>query len=59
MDCFLCTIPSGTPVLKEASDGRWLSREMLSSVAWLPADLSILEPLRMRMIDAPQDKSAR
>lgn len=59
MDCFLCTIPSGTPVLKEASDGRWLSREMLSSVAWLPADLSILEPLRMRMIDTPQDKSAR
>lgn len=45
MDCFLCTIASGKPVLKEAMDARWLTADTLYSVPWLPADTQILEAL--------------
>lgn len=46
MDCFLCVITSGTPVLREAADARWLTRETLSTVPWLPADVTILDQIQ-------------
>ena len=46
MDCFLCAIKSGGLVLKEHEAARWLTRETLASVAWLPADLGLIEKLR-------------
>ena len=45
MDCFLCTISSGEMVLKEHEAARWLARENLRSVNWLPADLSLVEKI--------------
>ena len=42
MRCFLCTITSGEPKLLEHEAARWLSREELSAVKWLPADWGIL-----------------
>ena len=42
MDCFWCTIRSGHLVLKEAEDARWLTKETLGSVDWLPADRTII-----------------
>ncbi len=46
MDCFRAEIKTGQLVLKEAMDARWLSREELDSVKWLPADLEIIEVIR-------------
>ncbi len=42
MRCFRCEIVSGTPKLLEHEDARWLSREELRTVDWLPADMLIL-----------------
>ena len=43
MHCILCTIVSGELKLLEHEAARWLSKETLRSVDWLPADLLILE----------------
>ncbi len=48
MDCFLCTIKSGHLVLKEHEAARWLTRETLDSVDWLPADQSLIGKLAAR-----------
>lgn len=45
MDCFLCKVVSGKLVLKEHEDARWLSREQLNSVDWLPADIGLIRKL--------------
>ena len=42
MLCFWCRIVDGTPVLKEHEAARWLGHENIESVAWLPADLTII-----------------
>lgn len=46
MHCFLCSIRSGVLTLNEHEDARWLSVSELGSVAWLPADLLLLEDLQ-------------
>lgn len=46
MDCFLCKIKSGTPVLLEHAAAKWLTPEELSSVEWLPADLGLIARLK-------------
>lgn len=46
MDCFWCEILSGDLVLKEAEDAKWLSKETLDSVDWLPADITLIEQIR-------------
>ena len=46
MHCFLCTVRSGDLVLKEHEAARWLTREALDSVDWLPADRGLIEKLR-------------
>ena len=46
MQCYLCTLPAGTPRLLEHEDARWLTRDDLDSVRWLPADESIIKQLR-------------
>lgn len=46
MDCFWCEVLSGDLVLKEAEAARWLTKDELGSVHWLPADQTILEWIR-------------
>ena len=46
MDCFICKIKSGDLVLKEHEAAKWLTKENLDSVDWLPADLSLIEKIR-------------
>ena len=46
MDCFWCEILSGDLVLKEAEDAKWLTKETLDSVDWLPADITLIEQIR-------------
>lgn len=46
MDCFDCHVLSGSLVLKEHESARWLSREELDSVNWLPADQNFINRLK-------------
>lgn len=46
MHCFWCTVISGDLVLKEHEAARWLTKDTLDSVAWLPADLGLVEKIR-------------
>ncbi len=47
MHCFLCTIRSGELVLKEHEAAKWLTRAELDSVDWLPADVKVVEKLKV------------
>lgn len=42
MDCFICKIKSGDLVLKEHEAAKWLTKDTLDSVEWLPADLGLI-----------------
>ena len=46
MKCYICTVVSGKLVLKEHEAARWLNRENLDSVDWLPADLDLIRKLK-------------
>ena len=45
MHCILCTIVSGDLKLLEHENAKWLSKETLRSVAWLPADQLVLDKI--------------
>lgn len=49
MDCFWCQIEQGYLTLLEAQEARWLTREELNSVPWLPADLELIDDIRKQM----------
>ncbi len=49
MDCFWAEVVVGQLVLKEAEDARWLTKETLESVPWLPADASLIEHIKTSM----------
>ena len=42
MHCFLCSIVCGQLSLLEHEDARWLTKNDLNSIRWLPADLEII-----------------
>ena len=46
MDCFWARIVAGEIVLKEAEAARWLTRDELGDVEWLPADITLIEEIR-------------
>ena len=43
MDCFWAEIVSGDLVLKEHEAAKWLTKDELDSVEWLPADITLIE----------------
>ena len=43
MRCYACTILSGKLELLEHENAKWLTKETLNSVDWLPADILILD----------------
>lgn len=45
MQCFVCTLASGMKLL-EHSDARWLGRNELDSVDWLPSDIEVVAAIR-------------
>lgn len=60
MDCFWCEILSGDPVLKEAEDAKWLTKETLDSVDWLPADITLIEQIREELdMDTKKTETSR
>lgn len=46
MDCFFCELIGSSLVLKEHEAARWLSKSELDSVAWLPADVTLIDTIR-------------
>ena len=49
MDCFWAEIVSGDLVLKEHEAAKWLNKDELDSVDWLPADITLVEKIREKM----------
>ena len=49
MDCFWAEIVKGDLVLREHEAAKWLTKEQLGSVDWLPADLGLVEKVRAGM----------
>ena len=43
MHCYLCSLLSDTIHLNEHEAAKWLTKEQLNTVKWLPADKAILE----------------
>ena len=46
MDCFWCEVVAGHLELKEAEAAKWLTKDQLDSVAWLPADVTLIDKIR-------------
>lgn len=46
MDCFWAEIVSGNLVLTEHEAAKWLSKDELDSVEWLPADIMLIDRIR-------------
>lgn len=42
MECFICKMKSGDLILKEHEAAKWLTKETLDSVDWLPSDEGLI-----------------
>lgn len=49
MDCFWCEIVKGDLVLKEHEAAKWLKKEQLADVEWLPADVTVIETIKKKL----------
>lgn len=49
MECFWCEIVKGNLVLLEAEAAKWLTKEELYSVDWLPADLLLIPKIERNL----------
>lgn len=49
MHCFMCTVKSGHLVLKEHEAAKWLTKNTLDSVDWLPADEGIIDKVKQKL----------
>lgn len=49
MDCFWAEVTAGHLELKEAEAAKWFTKDQLNSVAWLPADITLIEKIRRNM----------
>lgn len=47
MDCFWAEVISGKLILKEHEAAKWLTKNELDSVDWLPADQGLVEKIKM------------
>ena len=49
MACFWAEVTAGHLELKEAEAAKWLTKDQLNSVAWLPADITLIDKIREYM----------
>ena len=49
MDCFWCEVVDGKIKLLEAEDAKWLTKDTLYDVQWLPADIKLVEKIKQLM----------
>ena len=55
MDCFWAEVITGRLELKEAEAAKWLTKDQLESVAWLPADITLIDKIRQYMNEDGED----
>ena len=48
MHCFLCSLLTEAMHLNEHEAARWLGKDELESVGWLPADRVVIEKLKVK-----------
>ena len=48
MHCYLCSLVTEALHLNEHEAAKWLTKDELDSVDWLPADLEVIEVLRTK-----------
>lgn len=46
MSCFMCSIKEGSIELLEHNDGKWITKEELNTLNWLPADIDAVNYLK-------------
>lgn len=46
MDCFWAEVVEGELKLLEAEEARWLTKDALYDVQWLPADITLVEKIK-------------
>lgn len=46
MQCFWCSVVKGDLVLKEHEASKWLTKDTLDTVKWLPADIGIVNIIK-------------
>lgn len=46
MDCYLCTSKDEQFILNDHSELKWITLQELPTVAWVPADVEVIEKLR-------------
>ena len=56
MDCFWCEVTHGELILKEAEDAKWLTKEHLADVKWLPADVTLIEKIGEALYETKDSK---
>ena len=56
MDCFWCEVIHGELILKEAEDAKWLTKEHLADVKWLPADVTLIEKIGEELHETKDSK---
>ena len=49
MSCFMCSIKEGSIELLEHNDAKWITKEELDSLNWLPADIEVINYLKENM----------
>lgn len=49
MDCFWAEVVSGKLILKEHEAAKWLTKEELNSVEWLPADVALIDKIENKI----------
>ena len=49
MDCFWAEVVAGKLELKEAAAAKWLTKETLDSVEWLPADITLIDKIKQSL----------
>lgn len=47
MQCFWCEVIAGDLILKEHEAAKWLTAETLDSVDWLPADITLIDKIKI------------
>ena len=56
MDCFWCEVIHGELILKEAEDAKWLTKEHLADVKWLPADVTLIDKIGEALYETQDSK---
>lgn len=49
MSCFMCSIKEGSIELLEHNDGKWITKEDLNTLNWLPSDIDAVNYLKENM----------